>query len=431
MNISDFTLNNGLRVLVARSEQSKAFDIAYHIDSGSRDETELNNGVSHFLEHMMFRGTSRLPNSVQLARELEGYGGECNAMTTQENTVYWLRGALSELKNGLSSFAQFVSDPSFSDLETEKNIVLQELENDYNEEGQLIDSESLGARGFFGSHALGLPIIGTRESLANLGKKELEEKIANFYHPKNCTLTISSQANENEIKDWVQNSFGTYFSNSVFQKAVKLPKNRFVQNGDCQKIVLQDNSDSQFNLKLMFQGSGGINSRVVQETFMQRILDDGIASRLPASIREEKGLVYDISCDASTFLETGYTALDATVSKDKFEDLVEEVLAQLLGMLSRKPTEEEMARTRFRYIFDLETMREQSSRMLSREVYNGFFGEHLSLDEEIQIVRSLTADDILKVSHRVLLSPLRSFVLVGPKARKKRNLLESFWSQLK
>jgi predicted Zn-dependent peptidase len=432
MKICETVLSNGLRVLVSKNESSYAFDLAYHIDSGSRDETISTNGVSHLLEHMLFRGTKRFPNSILLAQELESYGGECNAMTTQENTVYWLRGSNLKLRSALTNFSEFLSTPNFADFETEKKIVLQELENDYNENQELIDPESLSAKAFFGEHGLGLPIVGTRDSIAGLNEEHLLCKLREFYHPRNATLTISTQVDPDLVLSWVSEIFQCFFDSPNLNSGMysKPQKTLFQNRSAHKKIQLQENSDSQFNLKILFQSSGGINSEVVLETFLQRILDDGIASRFPASIREKKGLVYDISCDSNAFLEVGYTSIDATVSKDNLHPLLLELTSELLKALSIKPSTEEMERTKFRYLFDLQTCQEQSSRMLSREVYNGFFGQQFSVEQEMEVVKSITSEQVLATAQKVFLSPLKSFTLVGPKARKQRNYIESFWAAL-
>jgi predicted Zn-dependent peptidase len=430
-------LPNGLSLYLGQSPESTSFEIAVHIDSGSRDENSENNGVSHFLEHMMFRGNRNWPNSILLAQTLENFGGETNAMTTVESTVYWLRGATRRMETAIGAFADFFFHPNFADLETERNIILQELQGDYNEDGDLIDAESLAMNGLFADHPLGLPIIGTQEVIKKMSVAQLEEKRALFYTPQRCAVSLVSSFSPERVRPWLEKAFGGGWAHVG---AHGTPDRRLIDPAVFSRVPLgrkhahalrlQNNSDSQYVVKIMWPCSGGLNARVVEETFLQRILDDGISSRLPAVIREQQGLVYDISADSSAFLDVGTFSVDATVSKDDIDKLLARLFDELMKMMNQKPSEEEMARIRFRYGFDLESMAEAHGRYVSREVWNGFLGQTLSIEQELEIVQNMTASQILETAQRVFGCPRRSFVLIGPRSRKKRDDVEKFFEQL-
>ena len=185
-------LSNGLPVYIGVSPESASFEVSMHINSGSRDETSTTNGVSHFLEHMMFRGTTLYPNSLQLASAMENLGGESNAVTSVESTVYWIRGATKRLDQAIALFAEFMLNPNYADIETERSIILQELQNDYNEDGELIDTETLAMQALFPNHPLGLPIIGNESTIKSISIAQLEEKRSQYYTPKTSALTLIS-----------------------------------------------------------------------------------------------------------------------------------------------------------------------------------------------------------------------------------------------
>lgn len=435
-NLTRATLRNGLPAFVGESPESASFEIAMHIDTGSRDETHESNGVSHFLEHMMFRGSRTYPDSIRLAQTMEGFGGETNAMTTVESTVYWLRGAVRRLDHAVHAFSEFFLHPNFADLETERNIILQELQGDYNEDGELIDAESLAMEGLFGEHPMGLPIIGREEVIKRIGEADLRAKRADFYIPSRCAVSVISSLPAEKVVPLLEAAMGPPWEHASPSPAarsfVDAPAFRTLPVGRKHGHVLklQNNSDSQYVVKLMWPGAGGLNRDVVTETFLQRILDDGISSRLPAVIREKQGLVYDISCDSNAYVDIGTFAVDATVSKDDVDKLLARLFDELQRILQEAPSPEEMERIRFRYAFDLEMLAESHGRFVSREVWNGFLGQSLSIDEELALVRNISAMDILEAARRVFAAPRRTFVLIGPKARKKRDDVEKYMERL-
>lgn len=426
------TLSNGLRFLHCRNPSSAAFELSVHIDTGSRDETNETNGVSHFLEHMMFRGSHRFPDSVSLAGAMESLGGEANAMTSIENTVYWLKGSSRRIEQAFDLFAEFFLRPNFADLETERGIILQELASDYNEAGDNIDCETLAMGGMFPQHPLGLPIIGTEDSVARLGINELKAKHANHYRPSHCILSLVSGLPTDTVTKMAEATFGKAWAhvNPAPSTRTELNPDYFIGTKQKRTLVLQNNSDNQYVLKLMLPGSGGLNQRVVEDIIVERLLDDGISSRLPATVREKHGLVYDISADAQSYADIGTFSIDATISQDSLQRLLDVLLTELVRICREPPSPEELERLKFRYIFDLEILHESHSRLISREVTQLFLNTPLSLEEEADLVRSITPETVQAVARRIFTHPRQTMVLVGPRARKFRSSIEKFLDQL-
>ena len=195
------------------------------------------------------------------------------------------------------------------------------------------------------------------------------------------------------------------------------------------EFTLQNNADNQFAVRFMFPCAGGMSRQVVVDTFLQRILDDGISSRLPSVIREKDGLVYDVSADSSAFADIGAFAVDATVSKDSVDELLLRLWQELETIASHKPSEIEMERVKFRYQFDLESLPESHSRFLSREVWNGFINSELSIANEMEMVTSISAEEVRATAERIFSAKKRGLVLIGPRARKKRDLVEKLFNR--
>jgi predicted Zn-dependent peptidase len=426
------TLANGLRFIHSQSKETASFEFSVHIDTGSRDEQPETNGVSHFLEHMMFRGSKNFPNSLLLAEAMESFGGEANAMTSIENTVYWLKGSTKRIDQAADIFAEFFLHPNFADFETERDIILQELASDYNEAGDNIDCESLSMGGMFPNHSMGLPIIGTETTVQRLNISDLKNKHALHYRPEQCILSLVSPCSFEQAARRAERSFAHAWGHVSSDSYVRniIPANYFNTSRQKRTLVLQNNSDNQYSLKIMLPGSGGLNRHVVEDIIVERLLDDGISSRLPATVREKYGLVYDISADAQSFADVGTFSIDATISQDSMQKLLDVLIQELCGVCLKPPTQAELDRLKFRYLFDLEVLHENHARIISREVSQLFLKTPLSLKEESEIVQSITPDQVMRAAQRILTHPRQTVVLVGPKARKFRSSLEKFLDQL-
>ena len=285
----------------------------------------------------------------------------------------------------------------------------------------------------FANHPLGNAIIGQEENLKKLSEKHLSQKRRDYYTPNLCAITIHTSHPEKEVIHALEKYFGNHWEhtensnpNRIFAKNIipEISKLRKPQNALC----LQNNPDNQFALKIIFPAVGGLSKDVVLITFLQRILDDGICTRLPANIREKHGLVYDISCDTQFFNEIGTFSIDATVSDDLLPELLDKLSRELKSIISEYPLQSEIDHIKYRYCFDLKQIKETPSRLLNREISSYFMNANLSIDEEIEIVNSITAKQVLQTAKKVFGAARRGLVLIGPKARKKRELVEKLLS---
>lgn len=430
-------LRNGLTIIYGHTPDSSAFEISLNIDTGSRDENKEINGVSHLLEHMMFRGTRKCPNSLLLARAMERFGGESNAITSVEHTSYWLKGSSKLLSEAIDVFADFFFDPIFDEFETERNIVLQELAGEYNEDGQNIDAESLGMETLFQPHPMGLPVIGTEEGVKNLTLEDLKKKRDCFYRPTRSLLIITGHMPPEHIMNKIESVFEgswTHCSDAEGERLIlpeKLLKPLSRNRKPKHLIKLQNNADNQYVMKLMFPAFGGHSRDVVLQTVLQRVLDDGITARLPSTVRETHGLVYDISCDANAYTDIGTFSIDLAVHTDNLAKLFPVLQEQLLRILLAPPTVEELEHVKFRYNFDLQTINEDAGRLLGREIWNHFIKKDVTIDEEVELVTNTTPEDVLRTAQTILNAAHKAVVLIGPKARKKRKDVEEFLSVLR
>jgi len=221
----------------------------------------------------------------------------------------------------------------------------------------------------------------------------------------------------------------THTAPDEFKRSV-VPDDYFTSAKQKRTLILQNNSDNQYSLKIMLPGAGGLNQRVVEDIIVERLLDDGISSRLPSTVREKYGLVYDISADAQSFADVGTFSIDATISQDSMQKLLDVLLVELCNVCQAPPSQAELDRLKFRYLFDLEVLHESHTRLISRKVSQLFLNTPLSLKDECEIVKSVTPEQVLTAARRILTHQRQNVVLVGPRARKFRSPIEKFLDQL-
>ena len=272
--IKKFQLQNGMTVFYCHTPDLVSFETSIHINTGARDETKKTTGISHFLEHMMFRGSYKYPNSRLLAFAMEGFGGETNAMTGIDNTNYWIKGDAEKTLEAIECFSYFFLQPNYADLDIERHVILQEMASDFNEEGLSVDTESLGMSTLFSEHPLGNSIIGSEDSIKNMGIKELEEKRKTFYIPSNCVITIQTSFSEEIVRAQIEKYFAhewDYANKTILPRLSALsimPIKKDLRKSQ-NMFCLQNNPDNQFAMKVIFPCHGNLSKHIVNITFLQ------------------------------------------------------------------------------------------------------------------------------------------------------------------
>lgn len=435
-NVKTHKLKNGLTVLFCQTKNFAEFEISMHIGTGARHESNQNSGISHFLEHMMFRGSRYYPNSIMLARALEKFGGEINALTGMEQTTYWIKGDAEKLFEAIPQFAEFFLYPNFADIEVERNVILQELASDYNDQGVCVDVDHLAMKAMFNEHSLGNSILGTHDSIKKICIEDLHQKRQTEYIPSKCILTIYSPQNFDAVIKSIEQNFDFEWAHTQNEKSLETKKNlarkveNFYKKSPNKKsknfLSLQNNIDNQYAMKVIFPTVGGLSEQSIHTVFLQRILDDGICTRLPGNIREQHGLAYDISCDTQFFYEIGVLGIDVTVSEDCFTDLLNKLAFELKSLFITSPTSEEVEHIKYRYLFDLKQIMQNPSKLLNRHANALFMDSNFSLQEEIEVVKNMNEKILHMTAQNTFVQNLRAFALIGPRAKKQRNSVEKF-----
>ena len=288
-----FVFENGVRLLVTECPHLHRVDMVCYVGVGSRYESPSQAGLSHFLEHMMFRGNDRYATGPQIELAFEAIGGTVNAATDAETTSYYASVHPDHVADGVQLFADLLQTPRFEGLETERSIVLEEALSDFNEQGDDICPDNLMGRLMWGQHPLALPVIGFPETIRGFTRDDLQRWYHNYYTPDNLVISIAGPVTPARVAEAVQRIFGPW---SGHRQGGFVPfTDQHVPQQDSRSFWVKD-SDSQVTLQLAWRTDGRDSATSLGLRALQQVLGDGGACRLMQSLREDTGLTYKCRC---------------------------------------------------------------------------------------------------------------------------------------
>jgi len=411
------TLLNGMRVVCVEMPHLHAAELAIYLKVGGRNDPPAKAGLSHFLEHMLFRGTSDFGSSLEIENAFEAIGGAPNAATDAESTCYYSRIHPDHLRRGMEIFASMLLRPTLNGIETEKRIITEEAREDLNEQGQEINPDTIASQLLWPRHPLGRPTIGTLDSIAGITCDDLKEHLDNFYRPGNTVVVVSGPVRSHEVFAGAEAVFGMWQAGTVpATLPVTLPQ--MTQPRTC---FVQD-SDSQMSLQLAFLGIPRGDERFTHLRLLRRLLAGGGSSRLYLKLREELGIVYSVEAAIGAYDETGCLAIDLSTAPETLAQAVEVTLSELTRISAEPIPAEELERVRQSYIFDLEYSRDSAYEMGGRYGWGELMNVVRSIEEDQQAARDTTAEEIRETARTIFAPGNLRLVAVGPWKRgmKKR-----------
>jgi predicted Zn-dependent peptidase len=416
-------LPNGLSLLHVQTGPSCLFEASAIFNVGSAAELQEKNGVSHLLEHMMYRGSGPHTTSTQFSRFLEALCGDTNAFTSAETTEYWFQSAADQAQDCLALLSEFLQTPTFSEFETEKRIIEQEIDEDYNEAGEFIDDYALALKALFGANGLGLPIGGTRETIAGLTLDDVKHHRTQWYHPKRCVLTLMSPDSPDRVLKWAEQAMKNWRNEQLMVPNPGLGQTNPLQ-ALCQveasedvRIVAVNHPDNQFQLRFCFCIPRPPEPVMNAIEVLERILDDGASSRLQSVIREDRGLVYDLSCESIDFRSFFVFCVVATVSTEHLGDTFDLICSQIRSTTQTAPSVEERTRAVLRAQFDVRRLEESHHAYLEERVEAFFRGTIFDEATRISNLGSVREHDVQDAAQLLFGTKTKCVVLVGPQAR--------------
>jgi len=327
------TLDNGLRVLTVPMPHVQSASIGFFLNVGSRYEGEAMGGASHFIEHMLFKGTARRPTALQLAEAIEGKGGVFNANTGLETTLYWAKVAALHLSETLDVLTDMLLYAAFDpvELEKERAVIVEEINYALDAPDSLADI--LINQLQWPNHPIGRDVAGTRESVGGLSRGALLAFLADHYRPGQVILGLAGRVSHADAVAWAQEHLGgwTPGPSAAYEPAPEEP------SGGGVHVEFKRTEQAHVNVSL------AALSRHDPDRFVLRLLNvvlgDGMMSRLFQEVRERLGLAYTVDSYVSELQDTGAMGVYAGVATDKVEKTIKSILAQL-DRLRQEPVPE-------------------------------------------------------------------------------------------
>lgn len=316
-----FKLDNGLRVVVENIEYVNSISVGLWVENGSRNEDKANNGISHFIEHMFFKGTENR-TALQIAECIEDVGGQINAFTGKEATCFYVKALDCYLELSLDVISDMLFNSKFlpEDIEKEKGVVVEEINmSEDSPEDVLSDLHSTA---IWGDDAISLPILGTENTVKSFTRDQILKYISSYYIPENSVISISGKFDPETIEKLVEKYFGNW--NSKNKKVTKYSKPEILSNN-----LFKKKSIEQLHISIGIPGIETGSEDLYSLLLLSNVFGGGASSILFQKIREEKGLCYSIYSYISAFMNTGvvniYTSLNPKYAADAINMIKEQI----------------------------------------------------------------------------------------------------------
>lgn len=414
------TLANGLRVVTVPMPHLHCIELVCYVGVGSRHETPATAGVSHFLEHMLFRGTAALPTSLDVERAFESIGGAVNAATDAESTCYHSRLRPESLERGAELFAELLLRPRWRDLETERKIILEEALEDLSESGELINPDILTNQLFWPGHPLSQPIIGSDESLRRLDLEALRQHHRRYYTPANTVIAVTGRVTPEAARAAVERAFG-HWQGELPAAPVTAPE----PTGSKPELVWVRDSSSQLTVQLAWQVPGRTSPHALPLRVWRRILSWGGTSRLMLQLREKLGLTYNVEANLALYSDCGCLTVDLAVHPDNLVESIREVLAIVSGMRNEPVGAEELEQVRRNIHFDLDYSFDHTDEMSVRYGWGELLGCCRSIEQDRRETDAIDAAQLQRTARELLLPARLRAAVVGPWRDQERRQVEA------
>ena len=412
------TLANGLRVVAVNIPALHSAELALYVKVGGRNDPPGKEGLAHFLEHMLFRGTSDYPTSTEIETAFELLGGSVNASTDEESTCFFTRIHPDHVGEALAILASMLLRPLLSDLEIEKKIITEEALDDLNENGDEINPHNLACRLLWPDHPLGRPTIGTLATIAGFSLEDLHRHLAEFYRPGNALLVAAGRFDRPQFFAAADEYLGGWAAGDV---AATLPPTE--RQTEPQSIFVAD-ADSQAHLQISFRSFRRCDERLMALRLLRRILCGSGSARLHLNLRERLGIAYSIDANIAAYDETGYFSIELSTGGENLCLAVREILREVADLARQPVKAAELERVQKIYFYELDYSRDSCFEMQLRYGWGELMGVVREIDDDYRQAADLTPEQLRTVAAELFAPHNLNLVVVGAWKEKDRTAIE-------
>ncbi|MBK8217633.1 MAG: insulinase family protein [Myxococcales bacterium] len=419
-----FVLPNGLRTVVVPQPTLHRAHVGVYVRVGSRFETPETNGLSHFLEHMLYRGTSRLRSANAVNHAFESLGGYLYAATHSDFGVFSVTLPEESLEAASALFAEVLTDPGFFDIDIEKGIVAEEILEDLDDEGRQVDADNLCRELLFPNHPLGYTITGDEPRVRSFDERMLRAHHTRHYTAENCVLVLSGKVTAEAARKLAEAHF------TGIPRGPRIVAEPFTGTQKKPRIKLVENVTSQTELRLSLRAFSEASPERPTIDMLMRILDDGMSTRVYHRICDSQGLCYDVGAAFDGYEDQGVIDFSAGTQHSRTTKVAREMLDLVRELAASGPTEAELDKARKRNAWDIEAMLD-SPEDLGSFYGGGYLFERFEtveerLEKNAAVTREAIRDLVAELAKPARLNVLAVGMLEDGEGKKLSELVKSY-----
>jgi predicted Zn-dependent peptidase len=398
------TLDNGLTLITESIPEVRSVAVGVWLKRGSRHERPEHTGISHFIEHMVFKGT-KSRSAERIAEEMDSIGGHMDAFTAKEYASFHLKVLDEHLPVAVDILGDIVMNPLFdpAEMARERKVIFEEINMVEDTPDDLV--MELFAEAFWPGHPLGRSILGSKRSLGRLRRGDLARFFARVYQPSNIVVAAAGHLEHETASVLVQDHFGGL-------RARRSPANGRIPRTDARVVTRSKRELEQVHICLGTAGLPQDHPDRYGCYILNTVLGGSMSSRLFQNIREKRGLVYSISSGVTAYSDSGLFSVYAGTSRDSAREVIRLTLEEVRRLCGEKLGDQELRRAKDHLkgslVLSLEYTGARMSQLAREEIY---FGRSFTLDELLDEIEAVTADDVQRVASEIFRGRLAAAVL--------------------
>ncbi len=413
-------LPNGLRVITVPMPGVKSATVMIMVGAGSRYETKRTNGLSHFLEHMAFKGTEKRPTALHISSEIDSIGGEFNAFTSKDHTGFYIKAQATHVPQLIEVLSDMLLHSLFKEeeIEREKGVIIEEI-NMY-EDTPMRKIGDIFETLLYGNHPLGWEIAGTKESVTGVTRNDFVNYVNDVYSPNNAVVLVAGGVTQKSVESHVKK----YLKDWKRKKVISFETFKNDTNpGNMPQVKVVFKDTEQSHLVLGLRGYKIGHPKRYAEGLLAAILGGGMSSRLFIEVRERRGLAYYVHASTERYTDVGSFTIQAGVDIKRIDDAIRVILQELRRIADEKngilPAELKKAKEfiKGRTVLEMEDSRAVAGTYATQEIL-----EHKlqSVDETLDKIDAVSAAQIQSVARELFVNKKLNLAVIGPFKDSKR-----------
>ena len=404
--IQQTRLDNGLTILTEVMPHVRSVAVGVWVRKGSRDESEADSGISHFIEHLLFKGTKNR-TTRDIAQITDALGGHLDAFTSREFAGYYNKVTDDNLAVTFDLLADLVTNPLFdtTEMEKERGVIIEEIKMVEDQPDELVFE--LFSESFWPKHPLGRQIAGTIESVAGLDRDKVFNHFQHSYSPQNLVISAAGNLTHEQIVELSSKYFGDLKNyNGAYGRTAPVTT--------AEILLRHKRGLEQSHIVLGMPCPSLVDDDRFVANVLSTILGGGMSSRLFQTIREDKGLAYTVSAGINSYVDAGCLSIYAGTSPEQVSEVIDLSMVELRRMKDELVSEEELQRSKdlvkTSIVLGLESTRQRMSRLAQQEI---FFGEVSDIDEIVKDIQEVTAEDVHRLANQLFQSDKMALTILG------------------